>query len=316
MTKQPNDQHPSAERLQALLDGVLSPEGRRHVEEHVLGCARCAAELSAWRALYEELEDLPALAPSTGFAERVLAGVEVQESVPLAARVRSALAALVPRRAGHPGTDRLQDFVEGLLSPRQAARVRAHLEGCGSCATDEEEWRSVVARLDRIGHFAPTEGFAERVMARVHVRAPVVAARPVPEWRRALDLVGRLIPQTRQAWAALSGVAVTPVATLGLLLWTLVAHPTLTPGALASFAWWKVAELAGTAWQSLASATVQSTGLFEVYSFIGSLVASPALLVTAFAMLSVGTLSAVWILYRNLVATQPTDGRYAHASLS
>jgi len=316
VTNQPNDQHPSPERLQALLDGVLSPEGRRHVEEHVVGCARCAAELSAWRALFEELEDLPVLAPSTGFAERVLEGVELQEPIPLAARVRSALAAFVPGHSGHPGDDRLQDFVEGLLSPRQSERVRAHLEACGNCSTEVGAWRSLVTRLDRVGHFAPAEGFADRVMAHVHVRTPTVAARPVPEWRRALELAGRLIPQTRQAWAALSGVAVTPVATLGLLLWTLVAHPTLTPGALASFAWWKVAELARSGWQSLASAAVESTGLFEVYSFIGSLVASPALLVTAFAMLSVGTLSAVWILYRNLVATQPTDGRYAHASLS
>jgi anti-sigma factor RsiW len=316
VNKQPHNQHPSAERLQALLDGLLPPEGRRLVEEHVLGCARCAAEMSAWRALFEELEDLPVLAPSIGFAERVLEGVGRQESPSLAARVRSALAALVPRRSGHPGDDRLQDFVEGLLSPKRAARVSAHLEACGGCSAEAEEWRFVVARLDNVGHLAPTEGFADRVMARVHVRAVAPAARSVPEWRRALDLVGRLIPQTRQAWAALSGVAVTPVATLGLLLWTLVTHPTLTPGALASFAWWKVAELASTAWQSLASAAVESTGLFEVYSFLGSLVASPALLVTAFAMLSVGTLSAVWILYRNLVATQPTDGRYAHASLS
>ncbi len=315
MTKQPHE-HPSAERLQALLDGQLPPEGRLRVEQHVLGCARCAAELTAWRALFEELEDLAVLAPSAGFAERVIEGIEDQQRRPLAARARAALAAFVPVRVPrHPGDDRLQDFVEGLLSPRHAARVQAHLETCASCSSNTEAWRSLVFRLDGVGRFAPAEGFSDRVMAHVRVRAPTVT-RAAPEWRRALEVLGRLVPHTRQAWAALSGIAVTPVATLGLVLWTLVTHPTLTAGALASFAWWKTAELAGALWRSIASAAVESTGLFEVYSFIGSLMASPALLVTAFALLSVGTLSAAWILYRNLVLTQPTDGRYAHASIS
>ena len=111
-------------------------------------------------------------------------------------------------------------------------------------------------------------------------------------------------------------MAVTPLATLGLLVWTLATHPTLTPGALAAFAWWKASELAGVAWQAVASTVVESSGLFEVYSFIGSLVSSPALLVLAFVAMSVGTVSAAWILYRNLVVTPPPDGRYAHASIS
>jgi hypothetical protein len=61
---------------------------------------------------------------------------------------------------------------------------------------------------------------------------------------------------------------------------------------------------------------MESTGLFEVYSFIGSIQLAPMTLLGGFLMLSVGTVAAAWILYRNLIATHPTDGRYAYVPLS
>lgn len=305
--------HLSAEQLQAFLGGELAVGERVAAEEHLAACARCAGELDGWKLLFEGLGDLPVLAPRVGFADRVMAQVTVAPAPSLAARVRARLASLV-RADGHPGQDRLQDFVEGALPVRQAARIGTHVDACPACARQTDAWRATLARLDSLGHLAPAEGFAERVLAQVRVAAPAQA--PALDWRNALAWAGRLVPQSRQAWAAISGVALTPAVSLGVVLWTLFTHPTLTPAALASFAWWKASELASVAWQAASSAAMESAGVFEVYSLLGSVSQSPAALVGAFLALSAGTVAAAWVLYRNLIVHHPIDGQVAHVSLS
>ena len=312
MSERIPSQHLGAEELQALLEGELPAGECARVEEHLASCARCAAELEGWRVLFRDLAELPVLAPSHPFGDRVLAGVTFPEPRSLAARARALLG--LPERAGHPAGDCLQDFVEGLLPARQAARVRTHLESCPGCLTDATALRATFAHLERLERLSPTCGFADRVMAQVRVPMPVPA--PVPEWRRALAWARAVVPQTRKAWAAVSGVAVTPAVTLGLVLWTVFSHPTLTPSALASFVWWKASAVAALAWEAVASRALQSAGLFEVYSFFGSLAWSPAAMAGAFAALSLGTMAATWVLYRNLFHSHPVDGRVPHASLS
>ncbi len=304
--------HLSAEVLQALLEGELPVAERARAEEHLRSCARCAAELEGWRSLFERLDGLPELAPSVDFPERVMAGVVPAAPLPLAARIRARLGLVAD--AAHPSADRLQDYVEGLLPTRHAARVRTHLGHCATCAAQAEAWRATFAHLGRLGRFAPADGFAARVMA--GVRVPVPAPARVPEWKRALRWVRGLVPQTRQAWATVSGVALTPAITAGLVLWSVCSHPTLTPSALASFVWWKASALAAVAWQALSTRALASASLFEVYSFFGSLAWSPAVVAGTFLALSAGTVAAVWVLYRNLFASHPGDGRIAHASLS
>ncbi|GMV04826.1 MAG: hypothetical protein AMXMBFR53_11060 [Gemmatimonadota bacterium] len=312
MNEHTNRQHLSAEALQALLEGELPLGERRSAEEHLASCPRCAAELDAWRVLFRDLTGLPALAPSGSFAERVMAGVNVPEPVGLAARVRGWLGA--SSAPAHPAGERLQDFAEGILPARKAARMRAHLETCPRCAAEAHAWRLALSRLNELPRFDTSEGFGERVMAQV--RVPAKAPARVPEWRRALAWAGRAMPHTRQAWAAVSGVALTPAVTLGLVLWTVFSHPTLTLDALASFAWWKATELAGLAWQSVASAATESAGLFNIYSFFGSLTLSPMAVGGLVAAFSLGTVAATWVLYRNLFAHHPIDARIAHAPLS
>jgi hypothetical protein len=307
--------HLSAEQLQAFLGGELAAGDHARAEEHLAACARCAAEMDGWRLLFEGLEDLPTLAPEVGFADRVMEGVAVAGPLSLVARVRARLPSLTGV-AGHPDQGRLQDFVEGVLSVRQVARVRTHLEGCVICAREAEAWHATLRGLDALGRFAPSEDFSARVMAHVRVAVPAKATTPILDWRRALAWTGRLVPQSRQAWAAISGVALTPVVTLGLVLWTLFTHPTLTPGALASFAWWKASEIAAVGWQAVSSAALESSGVFEVYSLVGSVAQSPATLVGAFLAFSAVTVGAAWVLYRNLIVNNPVDGRVAHVSLS
>jgi anti-sigma factor RsiW len=307
-----HNQHPSAEEFQALLEGELPAGERSRVEEHLAQCARCAEELEGWQVLFRDLAELSELAPSAAFGDRVLAGVARPEPRSLAARARGLLG--LPDAAAHPAGDRLQDFVEGILPARQAARIRTHLESCPACATDADAWRATFARLGGLERLHPAEGFADGVMAAVRVPAPVPER--LPEWRRALAWARGLVPQTRRAWAAVSGVAVTPAATLGLVTWTLVSHPTLTPGALASFMRWKASALVLGAWDALASRALESPGLFEAYSFLGSIPWSPAALAGGLAALSLGTVAATWVLYRSLFMPHPVDGRVAHASHS
>lgn len=305
-------QHLGAEEFQALLEGELPAGERARVEEHLAACARCAAELDGWKVLFRDLAELPVLAPSPAFRDQVLKGVVLPQPLSLAARVRALVG--LGHATRHVDGDRLQDFAEGSLPVRQAARVRSHLETCPTCAAQAASWHTTFAHLRALERLGPAAGFADRVMAQVRVPAPVPER--VPEWRRALAWVSGLVPRSRRAWAAVSGVAVTPGVTLGLVLWTLASHPTLTPGAFASFLWWKASDLAGTAWEAVAGRALESAGLFEAYSFLGSLPWSPTALAGALVALSLGTVAATWVLYRNLFTPHAGDGRVAHAPLS
>jgi anti-sigma factor RsiW len=305
-----NNGHLGAETLQALLEGELSERERIPTEEHLAACARCASELASWHSLFDELGTLPTLAPGADFGDRVLAGVRAPEVLPLAARVAAAVGL---RRDRHPVSDRLQDYVDGALPERLAARVRTHLDGCEVCAGEVAIWKSLEAKLGSLERIAPAEDFAERVLARVQL--PVTAPARAPEWRRAVAWAWSLVPRTRRAWAAICGVAVTPVTTMGLVLWTVFTHPALTPGALASFAWWKASALLSAAWTALSRTALESESLFGLYSVLESVVRSPSALAAMFLFFSLGTVAAAWVLYRNLVPTRRVEGRYAHVSI-
>lgn len=306
--------HVSGETLQALLEGQLAAGEARLAEEHLAVCPRCAAEREAWQALFGGLSRLPALDAPADFHLRVMEGVRLRATPSLAARIAARIGGAL--RPAHPGLERLQDYLDGRLAVAQAARVERHLDGCAACAAEAARWRATFAELDALQRLAPAEAFADRVMARVRLPAPAVAAATAPRRARALAWLGRAVPQTRQAWAALSGVALTPAVTLGLVLWTLVTHPTLTAGALASFAWWKATELAGAAWELASASLIESAGVFRLYAFLESMALSPTALAGGFLLLSAGTVAASWVLYRNLFSHHPMDGRIAHAPLS
>lgn len=87
--------HPSSERLEALVEGVLVEAERSAVEAHLVSCERCQAEVEEWRAVFAVLASLPHLAPAPGFADRVLAHVKIKQ--PWTARVAAVLARLAPR---------------------------------------------------------------------------------------------------------------------------------------------------------------------------------------------------------------------------
>lgn len=55
-------------------------------------------------------------------------------------------------------------YVDGELSPRESARVRAHLESCPGCRTYVEDALTIRAALADMAEAEPPEGFAESVM--------------------------------------------------------------------------------------------------------------------------------------------------------
>jgi anti-sigma factor RsiW len=86
--------HPAAEEIEAYVDGSLAEAERVVFESHLTTCGRCVAEVDEWRALFAALASLPALEPTAGFADRVMAGVELARPWP--ARLAALLRRLVP----------------------------------------------------------------------------------------------------------------------------------------------------------------------------------------------------------------------------
>lgn len=76
--------HLLPEEIDLLLDGELG-FGVAPLRSHVDRCERCRSELDAARSLVSELEQIPHLAPSPLFTEKVMAQVQVIEPVHVAA---------------------------------------------------------------------------------------------------------------------------------------------------------------------------------------------------------------------------------------
>ncbi len=303
--------------LQDFLDGAVGRRQMVGIESHLAECTTCSAEANGWFALLRQLEDLERFAPTEGFAERVMAEVRMPVTPPSAASVRARLGALLAASAtDHLEAGSIQDFLEGILPARQMARVQAHIVACTTCSSEVGGWRTLLSRLEGLEHLAPGRHFAERVMAGVRVPASAPAVATAPVWAQVLAYAQRLVPRTRGAWAAISGVAVTPAVTAGLVFYAVFSHPTLTPEALASFGWWQVADLATLGWTTLSGAVLESAQLFGAYSLFETLASAPLAVAGGLLAYSVVSGLALRVLYRNLIVNRPLEGRYAHVSAS
>jgi anti-sigma factor RsiW len=69
--------HPTADRLEAFVEGLLDKAERVVIESHLLGCPHCQTQVDEWRVLFAALSGLPQFEPSPGFADRVMAGVQL-----------------------------------------------------------------------------------------------------------------------------------------------------------------------------------------------------------------------------------------------
>ena len=308
--------HLTAERIQAFLDDALSRDDRAEVQEHATFCGRCHAELETWQLLYSELGELPELSPAPNFRDRVLAGLDT--AVPAASAEKRRYGWLrrrAVRAAEHLDPERLQDYVEGLLLEPQMARVSAHLEACGGCRGEEEQWRSLIQGIEKLPVMAPSRAFTSRVMSQIRIGRLVrpVAARTTRG--RALAWAGRLIPRTQKAWAVISGIALTPVTVVALLAYAVFLNPLVTPEGLASFFWWRISGGATALWGLLADGLVESGIAFYAYSFFDLLAGAPAVTAMAAVSFAAATSLSGWVLYRNLMTNRTVDGNYARTSI-
>lgn len=92
------------------------------------------------------------------------------------------------------------------------APLRSHIDVCDDCRTRLEEARVVADALERLQHFAPRSGFADRVMNQVHIVEPWHVA--------ALDTARRFVPESKPLRAAaIAGAAVSSVAISASAVW-------------------------------------------------------------------------------------------------
>lgn len=69
--------HPSADRLEAFVEGTLQNADRVVLESHLLSCPACQTQVEEWRGLFAALASLPQFDPTVGFANRVMEQVRV-----------------------------------------------------------------------------------------------------------------------------------------------------------------------------------------------------------------------------------------------
>jgi anti-sigma factor RsiW len=304
-----HDRHLSAELLQGFLDGVASPREAARVQEHTASCARCRSELEAWRTLFGELGALADVAPSPAFRERVL------QAVPAGRLARASVADRFVRWLGralgrrpevpapallHPAAESLQDFLEGLLPRAEALGIEGHLHGCRDCRREVDDWRRVITRLEGLPRLEPTPELSERVMAHVRVQLALSTATPTLAERLQL-LVASVTPRTRRRVAALAGAGVTPAVTLGLLAYAVFSHPLVTLGNLLSFVWLQGSERVSVVGSGVLERTTESEAVFRAYQALEVVFASPGTAALAVTGLAGLTLTAIWVLYRNVL---------------
>jgi anti-sigma factor RsiW len=304
--------HLTSEQIQEFLDQGLTPQEEAVVQEHLSVCPRCQAELEGWSLLFSDLGDLDELTPGPAFSQEVMARLPVRVS--WAARVKGWFGAA--GRAGAPEkhipSGRLQDFVDGVLPAPQAAEALVHVTACEICQDEAKGWEKLFASLASLERFAPAPGFAQRVMAKVHTRVPLPAPW-VEAGNRVLGWARGFLPQTRNGWAVAGGIASAPTITMAALVYLVFSHPLLSVGDFTTYVLWKGSALLSSLVSAVAGAAVDSVALFRAYTLLGSLARSPLLL--GFGGLAFAGLSALalWVLYRNLVATPTVEKRYARA---
>lgn len=306
--------HLASQQIQEFLDQELPPPEVAKVQEHLSACPRCQSEVDAWRVLYSELGSLPELVPGSGLSERVLA--EIPARAPLGARLRGKIpwGATDARPGSHIPGDRLQDFAEGLLPARKAAGAEAHLAACEPCRHQFKGWERLFGTLAALGRFSPAPGFAERVLASVRVPSPLPAPW-VQAGGRALAWTRGFLPQTRRGWAVAGGIASAPTISMGVLFYLVFSHPLLSFGSFTTYVSWKASAALLSLASALGSAAVDSVAVFRAYSFVGALARSPLLVGIGGLGFSLMSALALWVLYRNLMATPSVENRYARAQV-
>ena len=286
--------------IQSLLDAV---DGRVDAEaesarRQLAECASCQARVDAWREVFGELGRLRRFAPPGRFAERVLSGIDLPGEAASPSRAWSwgRLRRWLSRTAAdaHLSGRRLQGLADGALSRKRATLAKAHLATCADCEVRLAGWRRLIARLEALPSFAPSAGFAERVMARWREMAEATPgrSRAARRWR--------LLPRSPRGWVLAGTLTGMPVAAFAAAAAFLSTVPQLTTGGLITYLWWQARDALSAFGSSVLAAVMQSGAAFRAYSLADYLIASPATAVAAAAGFTTLMLSSIWVLHRNI----------------
>lgn len=194
----------------------------------------------------------------------------------------------------HLSSDDFDALLEGIAN----ARVGEHLAACALCHAAVVADRDVVARLESLGRFSPSEQLADRVMAAVIL--------PDPFALHSLGTARRRLFATRRRLAVAASVAVVLVGAMGAsIAWTLGNRELL-----ASLGSSLAGEAASWLWVALRGS---AANLLEQpwYGQLREMIGSPGRLALASATLSATYLAGLFAL-RKLMAL-PRGGSHAHA---
>jgi anti-sigma factor RsiW len=226
----------------------------------------------------------------------------------------------------HPSAERLEAFVEGRLAAGDRVVIDSHLLGCPECQTALEEWQALFAALEGLPQFEPSPGFAERVMAGVHV-APSRQRSRRWSWQSAQAAVvawgeesaraaSRFLPKTTFGWAMATAFLSLPFVLMAAAMGWLVSRSYLTPQSVWAFA----SEQAASGLRALGETAVTTALQTDMAAW---LVAQTVAFMERAGLTGVGVLLASagvatmlsgWVLYRNLFRTPARDTNYASYS--
>lgn len=312
-----SERHLDGERIQGFLDRRLGREAEAAVRKHLDGCARCRGEVEEWMSLFSSLSGIPEVAPPPGFRQKVMEGVEI----PSRSGLLHSLERLLPSSLRRPTSQRHLEpemalaYLDQALPARRRSALASHVEGCAACREEMSRWRAVIEALEGLEHESPDPAFADAVMARVEMPKPAVKSRTAGMVEEIAARVRSLMPRSRRGWALAGASALAPVAALTTAVVALfTSHPLLTPGSLASFAWWQVTGAIQSGVEALAQRVMASPLVLEIWQTLLGLAGEPMATGLGALAFCVTSFTALWILYRNLTTAPPVDRGYANVS--
>jgi hypothetical protein len=198
-----------------------------------------------------------------------------------------------------PGDHLSLDEIDSCLSGAPAPEVQQHLDRCQACVGQVRSEREIAELIAGLPLMAPSEGFADRVMASVSVPDPF-AIRSLQATRRRLFATPRSFARAASLILLLAG------SMLGSVVWSLTHQATL-----AAIGSWFLAQGGQALWLSVQG--VASTFIEQPwYSTVRGLLDNPGRLALYSGLLSLVYLGGLLALRRLLTA--PTQ-QVAHAGV-
>ena len=120
-------EHLDPERIQDYVEGLLPARQMATVSAHLNACGVCRSDEAQWRGLIQGIENLPVMAPSSAFADRVMSQVRIGRLVrPVAARTARGRALAWAGRL-IPRTQRTWAVISGMaLTPATVVALLAY----------------------------------------------------------------------------------------------------------------------------------------------------------------------------------------------